>query len=111
MTFGPPLGPLWVPQILLKRYWDAIGQSLGRSEASGILDPPGVVSGSIFEPPGVVFGASGVDFGAFFTTNNIKQQQTTTNNNKQQQTTTNNDKRQQTTTNNNKQQHTTTNWD
>ena len=61
MTFGPPLGLLWAPKILLKRYWDAIGQRLGRSEASGVdLDPPGVVWGA----SGVDFGASGVDFRA-----------------------------------------------
>ena len=50
----PFWGALLAPRMLLKRYWDAIGQRLGRSEASGVD----------FGPSGVVWGASGVDFGA-----------------------------------------------
>ena len=120
VTFGPLWGALLAPKILLKRYWDAIGQRLGRSEASGVdFGPSGGGLGSLrgrfwslrgrfsslrgwfLEPPGLILE----HFSQQTTSNNSKQQQTT-NNNKQRQTTTNDNKQQQTTTNNNTQQQT-----
>ena len=119
-NFLPLLGALLAPKIFLKRYWDAIGQRLGRSEASGVdFGPSGGGLGSLRgrfsslrdrfsslrgwfgEPPGLILE----HFPQQTTSNNSKQQQTTTNNNKQRQTTTN-DNKQQTTTNNNTQQQT-----